>query len=519
MILAYQGQWSQTATLEKHALETARVLLPVSDTCIYIGFPWASLGKLQDAGDALRELTPKNKPGQRVVTVCESLDGNIQAELENLGVTDVFIANNEADEIRGEVKQSVNRRALNNEGSLWLNEVLAFFVEHSEYPPGTSFHGRLESDLSLASGGYKEQLRYLAAITQKMVTPHRKPLNKTKKKVFLFGNHSHRTPLSYPDCQYPLVEYVDIVDSLDTADIAVTGNRVDFIRNAQVIADWHEAKEDRQLYVISEEPYWDTMWDKEFRRSATIRDFAGKKIPFKRLNHVTSELFKWQTFPYYVTTENNFFARYAALFQRNAKLTADDWLAHWRQCQYPTAFIAEKRDEERFNVSFPEIDIENYCALRSGLAEESLSRGGFVEGKGWFSDSLIRQELDDWHLDKLTKLDMSTAIVSAIENTHQVDYVTEKVLDAFAVGGVPIYAANPDTHSVWKLVTPESLINLYGLDVNQCVEKVFGFTPDREFAEKYVEAQVGLAERFSKPWLLWQERKRLAGCLGNLLET
>lgn len=516
MIHAYAGHWPEHAKIEKHALRTARVLLPESDDCIYIGFPWSALSQITNSQTALRELTPKNRPGQRVVSVCSFLNEDVVRALTNVGVTDVFVSEvkNEIYEVKG-----ICIHPLESSGRLEYSELVSFFVEYTEHPPGLSFNQRIESDLALAKGHYKEQLQYIKTLCLPPKAKSEKPERSRRKRVFLFGDHSHRTPLSYPDAQYPLTEYVEFVGEPQKADILLTGNRVDFIRNAEAIRDWYRAGSDRELCVVSEEPYWDTMWDKEFTQPETRRDFAGQKLPFKRLNHVTSELFKWQHLPYYITTENKFFARYAALFTRNAALTADDWLAHWAQCQYPTAFIAERRDEEKFNLSFPELDMHSDCVLRSRLAEASLNRGGFVEGKGWSEASVIRQELDDWHLDKLTKLDMKARVVSALENTHHVDYITEKLFDTYAVGGVPIYSANPETHSVWRLVGRDSLINLYGLDFEHCRDKVFGFSPDKAFAEKYASTQVELAELFSKPWLLWQERKRLAGCLGRLLNS
>ncbi|WP_300319049.1 glycosyltransferase family 10 [Idiomarina sp.] len=513
MITAYTGQWPQASELEQHALKTARVLLPASDDCIYIGFPWASLTKINDAA-ALRELRPKNRPGQRAVTVCLSLSERVMNALIDTGITDVFVANKRE---TLESSESIRVHQLESSGALWLSEVLSLFIENTQYPEGLNFNQRLVADAQLASGNYQERLTYVAGLCQRPSTRLKKPFLPTRKRVFLFGDHSHRTPLSYSDSQYPLTEYIEPVCDLKQADIVLTGNRVDFIRNAEEIADWYRAKEGRQLYVISEEPYWDTMWDKEFTHAESVRNFAGKKIPFKRFNHVTSDIFKWQYLPYYITTDNTFFARYAALFARNAELTADDWLAHWQRCRYPSAFIAEKRDEERFNLSFPELDMHSDCVLRSQLASESLNQGGFVEGKGWFEDSVIRQELDDWHLDKITKLDMNARVVSAIENTHHVDYITEKLFDAYAVGGISVYSANPQTHSVWRLVERDSLINLYGLNFEQARDVAFNFSPDRAFAEAYVKTQKRMAEVFSQPWLLWYERKRMAGQLGRCL--
>lgn len=518
MIRSHKGEWSRLSKIEEKALAAAHSLLPESDNCIYIGFPWVELCTMQDPETALRELIPKRKPGQRVLTVCESLNNQVKVALVKLGVTDVFVpASSGSPDSKGGSTQTFDVHLLKDTCFLWFNEVLAFVNEHSEYAPSSSFRQKLVGDVSVASGAYEQSLSYLLALTESSKPQDFRPKEWIKKKLFLFGPHSHRTPLSYSHCQYPLMEYFDIAGSLDDADVIVTGNRVDYIRNADIISNWYKRKTKPEIYVISEEPYWDTMWDKEFDSKHSTRNLAGTNIMFKRVNHITSDLYKWQHVPYYITTNNLFFSRYAALFRRNAKFSADDWLQHWSSCRYPTAFIAEKRNDDSFNVSFPDLDIQSYCVLRSLLAEESMRFGGFVEGRGWFKDSVIRQSLDDWHLDKLSKLDMSARIVSAIENTHHIDYVTEKLFDAYAVGGIPIYSANPKTHSVWRLVSRNSLINLYGLGFEQSKNQIFEFIPDKAFANEYAKTQVKLAELFSKPWLLWHERKRIAGDVGRLI--
>jgi hypothetical protein len=98
--------------------------------------------------------------------------------------------------------------------------------------------------------------------------------------------------------------------------------------------------------------------------------------------------------------------------------------------------------------------------------------------------------------------------VSGIENTHQWNYVSEKIFDAFATMAIPLYFAG-SFHAVNRLVSPESFLNLYGLSVDQAVEQICSFRPDNEFIDAYRASQTMLAKTFSQPKALVQERRRI----------
>ena len=98
--------------------------------------------------------------------------------------------------------------------------------------------------------------------------------------------------------------------------------------------------------------------------------------------------------------------------------------------------------------------------------------------------------------------------VSGIENTHCLNYVTEKIFDAFAVLGIPLYYGCPE-HRVMHIVPMDSFLNLYGLSVQEAVGKIQSFVPNKLFVDQYREAQSRLADTFSSPMLLVRERKRI----------
>jgi hypothetical protein len=99
-------------------------------------------------------------------------------------------------------------------------------------------------------------------------------------------------------------------------------------------------------------------------------------------------------------------------------------------------------------------------------------------------------------------------MISGIENTHQWNYVSEKIFDAFATLGVPLYFAG-SYHAASRIVPPESFLNLYGVSVDGAIDNIRSFRPDNEFIDTYCAAQSMLANTFSQPEFLVQERLRV----------
>src|SRR5690606_28792712 len=133
----------------------------------------------------------------------------------------------------------------------------------------------------------------------------------------------------------------------------------------------------------------------------------------------------FETIPYFVTTTDDFFVRYARMFRRNAAMTPEAVLDHWRRAPIRAAFFAERRHGAQYDFREPAEDLEGLCAYRTRLAEAMEGEGVLRVGKGWAPRAARRQDLPDWHLDKLATLDRRAYVVSGIENTHFRDYITE----------------------------------------------------------------------------------------------
>jgi hypothetical protein len=333
-------------------------------------------------------------------------------------------------------------------------------------------------------------------------------------KVLLYGRHNHRTPLGYPVYRDAARGRIEIVDDARDVDVLVAGFDIDLWHNAQEVSSLLRANPRLKLAVVSEEPLWDTVWSKgggESRECRVVFGRARKRIPYIALNHVTSSVFRFERLPYFITSGDEFFVRYARLFQRNAEMTPDALLRHWERAPVRAAFYAERRSAENYDVQRPGEGRVGLSYFRTRVAELAGSDGVLRVGKGW-EPGRLRQQLPDWHLDKLATLDRRARIVSGIENTHIADYVTEKFFDAFAVQAIPLYYAGPG-HRGFELASGDSFLNLFGMDPEAAARRVADFTPDEAFAGAYLETQRRLAALFADPAALQAERRRVVASI------
>ncbi|MEQ9566083.1 MAG: glycosyltransferase family 10 [Pseudomonadales bacterium] len=324
-----------------------------------------------------------------------------------------------------------------------------------------------------------------------------------KLRLALLGRHSNRTPLAYPAYQALCAPWIEFVDNPESADIILFSALKNIREEAGKLAALQRRQCLPELVVISEEPLWDLIWEQEVFKPTQQVECKGFTASVRVFNHFTSNLFCFDRLPYFITSDDAFFARYASLFRRNARLTAEDWQGLWRNSDINAAFYLERRDDEKYDRAFPDQQIYGLCRYRSMLAEQFDRPGVVRAGLGWASKR--RQSLPDWHLDKLAALDRRVRFVSALENTHQQDYITEKFFDAFASGGIPLYWAS-ELHRANQLVEPDSFVNLYGLSVDEACARMDGFTATQEFAESYCKTQQRLADLFSNPEVLRLER-------------
>ena len=329
--------------------------------------------------------------------------------------------------------------------------------------------------------------------------------------VYKTGVHAHRTPLSYPALAPVFEGDIQLVDHPKAADLYVFAHILD-IQNAgrEIVEDWRRRQV--PIVLLSEEPFWDTIWGKHPLAHILYVETAYGVLPAYQLSHQTSDIFRFDHIPYYLLTNPRFAQAYAARFARNARLDVDAWRSAFACRAKHISFMFERRPEPHHWVTWPEANLIGLCSWRTELAEACTGPGVERLGHTW-DGSKPRQALHDWYHDKLTKLDAHARYIGAHENTHQPNYITEKLFDAFACGAVPLYYAAPD-HRVHELdLPPDSWINSYGHTPPEAAATITRHNITPQICTAYVTAQQALARRFSAPALFDHERARLRTAL------
>lgn len=329
-------------------------------------------------------------------------------------------------------------------------------------------------------------------------------------RVLEFGGWRNRQPLAYPPILKTLSGRVEMVNAPEDAQIAIISHFNDFrLFGARIHAML--ARHSRlRLALLSEEPYWDSCaMPDPFTRNQQVRTPAGP-VDFTVLNHETTGIFRALHIPYYLLTDRRYIAHYRPMFDRNAGLGAEDWRRHFAQTPIDAVFLAHHRTKPGLAPVFEGDRLRGLSVWRTAVAKACKGDNVIRSGSGW-AEGPPRQELADWHVDKLEQFDMKTRYMSAFENTHQTEYVSEKIWDAFAIGAVPLYLAAP-RHAIHRLMGPEGWINFYR-DLDEIPIFDANRPVDEGFAADYARQQEKLARLFSDRTRIAAEYDRLRDAL------
>lgn len=314
-------------------------------------------------------------------------------------------------------------------------------------------------------------------------------------RLYLMGRHSHRTPLSYNPYRNLIKNRITLVENPLEADAIIFSYVINIDESAEEIATLRGSRPDLRLIIISEEPLWDTTNSGDFCKRHNIRLVGDYSFPYSVINHHTSNLYEFIRFPYFLTTDDKFFLRYSHAFSQNIKFTEKDLIKSWSRAPVHSAFFAESRElAKKYSVKIPEVDTWGLSVYRTDVAKAVPNAGTLRVGQGWGAQ-ITRQDLPDWHLDKLVTLGGKSKIVSAIENTSQYNYISEKIFDAFSARALPLYWA-PVAHRVHELAPEGSFLNLFGLEPADAAQRISTFEFNEAYAALHMNAQLMLRERF-----------------------
>lgn len=340
-------------------------------------------------------------------------------------------------------------------------------------------------------------------------------------KVFRTGRHIRRTLFSYAALQPMLSPHFQLVEHPAEADLYVIAHPGD-LQDAplEMIEDWRARR--RPVVLLSEEPFWDTIWGKVPLDRHIFLDTRYGAVPVVQVTHTTSRIYEFDRIPYYLLTNGRFAASYARMFRRNAARPPADWRAEMAARPFDLTFMFERRPEPFHDVHWPEADLIGLCAWRTRLAEAADMGRVQRLGQSWQGGQSRFEIAGDWHADKLARLDGQTRLMGALENTHQPHYITEKLFDAFAIGAVPVYHASPGNRVHTFGLPPRAWINTFGMTPEAAAALL---DPDawQTRVEALVEAQRTLARLFGTPSHWTGERRRLARALAaemhHILDT
>lgn len=330
----------------------------------------------------------------------------------------------------------------------------------------------------------------------------------SRPRVALFGRHSHRTPMSYAPMRRLIGDRLTWVDDPGKADLIVSGFNVDLVENAATLVPLLGRPKPPKLAIFSEEPLWDVTWSGPFTGRDGRVTVNGREIRYDFIGHETSPIYDFTLIPYFVLSDDRYAVRYANLMARFADVAPAELLARWKAAPVRTAFFAEKRSGEAYSGKFDARDVARLSSYRSEIAAAFSGPGSLCVGKGWGAE-VLRQDLPDWHLDKLAQLDGRAFVVSSYENVHQRSYISEKVFDAFAVGALPTYWASPQ-HRIHDLVPEQAMLNTYSLTAGDAVRHIAGFVPDKDVATAWLVTAARLAALFGDFEAIQAERQRVA---------
>lgn len=353
-------------------------------------------------------------------------------------------------------------------------------------------------------------------------------------KVFKSGPHAHRTPLSYPALIPLFADRITLVDTPDVADLLVFAH-VEDIQTAPraLVLSWRQRR--RPVVLLSEEPFWDTIWCRRPGLRHMVVDTAHGALPVIQLNHQTSPIFAFDQIPYYLLTNHRFALAYGARFRRNATFSPAHWQERFATYAQDIVFMFERRPEPYHSVTWDQYQIEGLCAWRTKVAEactgdrlhgdpqadtKPVGRNIQRLGHSWSPNTPPRQTCVDWHLDKLVRLNGNQRILTAFENTHHPRYISEKFFDAFACGARPAYVAAP-SHGLHRLELPiDSWINCHGRPpttaaqmLEEQAQAMQQEATAQSYAQSYAQAQKQLATLFCNPQIWVAERARLRRAL------
>lgn len=328
--------------------------------------------------------------------------------------------------------------------------------------------------------------------------------------ILLSGGYRNRNPLAYHAIRHELGARVALVDDPADAQILLISHFKDLELFGAEIAGALRRWPGLRLVMLSEEPFWDSCWmpDPFGRRQHIV--LGSRSFDCTVLNHTTTRIFEAARIPYFLLTDPRYMHHYRPLLARNAGWGAQEWVRQFRDAPNDAVFVMARRLSPALARAHRGDALRGLSVWRTRFARSCTGPRVARIGAGWDAGP-PRQDLPDWHADKLARFDLATRYMGAFENTHHAEYVTEKIWDAFAVGAIPLYVAGAG-HAVFRLIGADGWLNFHAqlreapsFDARRAV--------DPDFAAAYARLQERLALLFGDHAAIAAEYDRLCSAL------
>ena len=275
---------------------------------------------------------------------------------------------------------------------------------------------------------------------------------------------------------------------------------------------------DYSIWLISEEPLWDTAWNYEnYTKEIYTLVINETTIRVNQISHFVNSPYKDLNFPYFLTTEDSFFKYYLLFF--NSRLKVKQLPHHKKLGVGLLEFMNNNSRPEIVNSHGVLIGLGGY---RVRLAQYLRHVGMFhVVGQGWagrkYFPQARRQQAVDFHLQKLTALESQFGFMLAIENTLQKNYISEKIFDAFAVGSIPIYYANND-HDVFKYFDKGMFLNMAEEKSFECMVSTINTLDEQTQLDMLYDGITACNFLFEDFTLVTRTRKKVVDSIVNYIK-
>lgn len=330
--------------------------------------------------------------------------------------------------------------------------------------------------------------------------------------VLLFGDHWNRQPLAYAPIRDRLAGRIALTELPEEADIALFSHVSDLTRHGAALAAMVARRPSLRPVLLSQDPVWDTAEGAD--PFVKYRSWKAGDLSFGYavLNHFTSTIFDTEALPYPLLCDPRFVAQYRPMFARNAGLSAQDWRLHWRVAAWDAVFPADPTVPPAREAAFEDAEVWGLAALAAKIARHCKGPNILRPPRG-SDDDLTRSTPGDWHAETLAELDMKCRWFCALETVHQRNHVSERILDGYAIGAVPLYIGTKG-HAVGELLGRDSWQNLAPRLPRKDAPKTQPFDartqPGEKITKAYQQTQERLALRLQDQTAIDSDLDRLA---------